>query len=111
MELLGIYLALIAVAALTGWAAHAAWARGWRGAVWAVLALVLAAVGLCWYLAATATGHYLAGLVEALLAIALLAGPVAGIVLGIVAANWRRIGLALAGLHGLGLGLLMSGLA
>ncbi len=111
MESFGISMALFAVALLCGWGAHAAWTRGRRLWAGAALALVLGGAGCFFYLASIATGSFMAGLGEMLIAIALLVGPAAGIVLGIVTAQSRRVGLALAVLHGIGLTLLMSGVA
>lgn len=111
MELFGIFAALVAVALLCGWGAFALWGRGWRAAALAALLLVLGASGLFWYLASVATGSYLAGLGEMLIAISLLAGPAAGIVLGILAAWSRRVGLAAGGIYAGGLALLLAGIA
>ncbi len=111
MELVGISLALVAVALLCGWGAHAAWTRGHRGWAGAALLLVLAGAGLFAYLSSIATGSYLAGLGEALAAAALLVGPAAGIALGIVTALWQRVGLGLGVVYACGLTLLLAQLA
>jgi len=111
MELLGIFAALVAVALLCGWGAFALWSRGWRTAALTTLLLVLGTAGLFGYLASVATGSYLVGLGEMLIAISLLAGPAAGIVLGILAAWSRRVGLAAGGIYACGLALLLAGIA
>lgn len=104
-------MALVAVALLCGWGGFALWSRGLRIAALVALLLVLGASGLFWYLASIATGSYLAGLGEMLIALALLAGPAAGIVLGILAAWSRRVGLAAGGVYACGLALLLADIA
>lgn len=69
--------------------------RGWGRALTAAILVLIGLVVVLWYLARTDTGHYLAGLEQALLAIAVVIGPLAGIGIGFVL-NWsQRLGLAL----------------
>jgi hypothetical protein len=109
MELPVLYLGLMTVAGLCGWGSFAVWHKGHRPAVWVALALIVGLVALLAYAASVATGHYLAGLGEMLAALALAMGPGAGIVLGLITANWKRVGLALSGLYAFGLAVLMVG--
>ena len=111
MENAGIYPATLGVVALSAIATHDAWRRGWCKAVLSALALILIVAGLCWYRAETTRGDKFSGFIEALTALALVFGPAAGIVLGIVTANWKWIGLTLAGLYGLGLAALFVWMA
>lgn len=103
MELIGILLALLVLAALCGWGSHAAWRRGRRALALALPVLIAAAAGWFWYLASIATGSHLAGLGEMLVALALVFGPGAGALLGLLTALSRRIGLVLSGLYAAGL--------
>jgi len=102
MELIGILLGLLVLAALCGWGSHAAWVSGRKALALGALALIAAAAGWFWHLASIATGSYLAGLGEMLIALALVFGPGAGVLLGILAGLSRRIGLGLAGVYAIG---------
>ena len=103
MELIGILLALLVAGAFCGWVTHAAWVRGRKLPAMALPVGIAAVAGWFWYLASIATGSYLAGLGEMLIALALVFGPGAGALLGIVAALNRRAGLALSGVYAVGL--------
>ncbi|NGM47397.1 hypothetical protein G5B31_17815 [Rhodobacter sp. SGA-6-6] len=99
MELIGILLGLLVAGAFCGWVTHAAWVRGRKLPAIALPVAIAAAAGWFWHLATIATGSYLAGLGEMLVALALVFGPGAGALLGILTALDRRVGLVLSGLY------------
>lgn len=103
MELFSVYLVTVFSAALAGGLAFVLWRRGLQ---WLVVAAWLAVVGLAalfWYLASIATGAFLAGLGETIVALWLALAFVPGIALGAALALSRPLGLGLSIAYALGL--------
>lgn len=95
VSLLAFFVATWASAAGT-WAA---WRRGWKLTVILALLVVAGLVGLFVWLSTIATGSYLAGLGEMLVAIGLAAGPGIGLIIGVIAAYSMPVGIGFAVLH------------
>lgn len=93
MDAVILSLAILATTLLTAAGAWAALRRGWKRAVVIAFLVVLGLIGLFCYLSSIATGTYLAGLGEMLIAIALAIGPGAGLILGAVAAWSGPVGI------------------
>ena len=103
MELAGIYLAAVVSAALAGGLAFVLWRRGLRWLVVAAWAAVVGLAALFWHLASVATGAFLAGLGETIIALWLALAFVPGIALGAALALSRPLGLGLSIAYALGL--------
>ncbi|MDQ2065026.1 hypothetical protein Q9295_01460 [Xinfangfangia sp. CPCC 101601] len=103
MEFALVLAVLAVISVVAGVGAFVGWRRGRRRLVLAVIGVIVIAAAIFAYLASIATGHYLSGLLETLIALALLVGPGAAMVIGIVSALNRWAGLALFALYGLGL--------
>lgn len=97
-----ICLGLLVVTALAALVTRAWMRRGWHLALTGAGLALVGLVAVLWYLAGTASGHYLAGLEQALLAIAIVIGPLAGIVIGLVLSRSWKLGLGLGLIYAAG---------
>ena len=95
MDFTLIIIVLVLVSGLAGLGGYFGWTRGYHKWVFAVIAALIALTALLFYLSSIATGHHLPGLEEALLGVAVVIGPVVGMILGIASAYIRWYGLIL----------------
>lgn len=99
MDVALLLLAFFAATWLSAAGAWVAWRRGWKLAVLLALLVVAGFVGLFFYLSTIASGSYLAGLGEMLVAVGLAAGPGVGLIIGVIAAYSMPVGIGCAVLH------------
>jgi len=92
VDLVLILLAFFAISALSTVASREAWRRGYYWIPVVGLALVAGLTAWFWHLASIATGPYLAGLGEMLVAVALVVGPGMGMIVGVAAAISMPLG-------------------
>ena len=105
-----LVLGLVFVAAVTGLGLRAVCLRGYYLPAAGAISILGFAAFVFWSLANAATGGFIPGLGQLVIAVGLTLGPIAGGIIGMVWSRWQVAGAVLAGIYLCGMAFIASGL-